>query len=67
MCGAVADENLGPLGGLYRRLCDIHFKLREYPWFKENHLATAHISIDMLEYTTAKKIISRLGKTRFYF
>ena len=37
---------------------------RTYPWFKENHLATAHISIDMLEYTTAKKIISKIRQNK---
>jgi len=67
MCGAVANEDLGPLEwphttegyAIYERNNDVM-----YPCFKENHLATAHISIDMLEYTTAKKIISKIKQNK---
>ena len=67
MCGAVADENLGPLEWPHTTEGYAIYTLnygRTYPWFKENHLATAHISIDMLEYTTAKKIISKIRQNK---
>lgn len=67
MCGAVANENLGPLEWPHKTEGYAIYTLnygRTYPWFKENHLATAHISHDMLEYTTAKKLISKIKEDK---
>jgi hypothetical protein len=67
MNGAVAGEELGPLEWPHKTEGYGIYALnygRTYLWFKENHLATAHISHDMLEYTTARKLISKIREDK---
>lgn len=65
LCGCL--EDLGPLE--WPKLTegfdiyDLNYN-NTYTWFKENHLATAHISIKMIEYSTIKDIIQQVDRNK---
>lgn len=64
-CGCT--EDLGPLE--WPRLTegfdiyDLNYN-NTYKWFKENHLATAHLSAKMIEYSTVKDILQYVDKNK---
>jgi len=64
-CGCA--ESLGPLEWPHKTEGYNIYELnnnKTYDWFKENHLATAHISHKLIEYCTLEEIIQHLDRKK---